>query len=145
LAVLAVSIFLTSCEQEQITDFTPQPEMEYKSQSSMIMPFGIAADSEEARDEYIENASPELIDKMVENARVVYYLTSINKLEDAMAEISYGDFFSNLDLTSFLTESEIAGLQNYEINYALISNRCCRWKWICKPPNGNCTWEWICH
>jgi len=145
LAIFAVSIFLTSCEQEQITDFTPQQQIEHKSQSNMILPFGIAVDSEETREEYIENATPELLDKMIENARVVYYLTSINKLEDAVTKMSYGGFFCDLDLTSFLTEGEIAGLQNYEIDTTIISNRCCYWTQVCKPPHGDCYWKLVCY
>jgi len=152
LAVLAASIFLASCEQEQVTNFTPQQEIEYKSQSSMILPLGIATDSKEARDKYIENATSEQIDKMIENARVVHYLRSIDKLKDTAIKMSYADFFCDLDFNSLLTEGEIAGLQNYEINnITSISCICCKWVFVelGKPPYGHegyweCQCYWCC-
>jgi len=128
LAVFVASVFLTSCEQEQIVDLTPQQQVEHQNQDIMIMPFGIATDTKEIRDEYMKNATPELMDKMAENGKVAYYLISIDKLDAAAEQMSYGDFFCDLDLAALLTETELAALQNYEVNSNnQVDLRCSSW------------------
>jgi len=101
------------------------------------MPFGIATNTKEIRDEYMANANSELMEKMAENGRVAYYLMSINKLEEAAAQMSHGDFFCDLNLTSTLTEAEIAGLQNYSISTSEVELRgCSAWE-----GTGECEWQ----
>jgi len=82
LIVLTVTIFLISCERAEVINIDPQKQTEFNGQQRLVLPIGIATESEKARDKYIENASPEELDKMIENGRVVDYLQSINKLED---------------------------------------------------------------
>jgi len=140
LAVLAVSVFLTSCQQEEIIEMATVQQVEDRTSETMIMPFGIATDTEEIRKNYIENASPELLTKMAENGRVAYYLTSINKLEEAATQMSYGDFFCDVNLISILTEAEIAALQNYDLSTTSnnIELRCSSWE-----GTGECEWRRI--
>jgi len=148
LIVLTVTIFLISCERAEVINIDPQKQTEFNGQQRLVLPIGIATESEKARDKYIENASPEELDKMIENGRVVDYLQSINKLEDTATKLAHGEYFSDFDFNSNLTELEILELQDYENSIESRSCICCRWVYInfCKPPHGDCDyWDWQCY
>jgi len=122
LVVLFVSIFLTSCEQQEVLPGTANPadfEINYTSQESntkIMLPEDVTKEGPEAVAEYLKSISDE---KKVEhiNDYIIYdYFTNKGKLGERGLEAQNVGAYRDLDLSKHLSGEELQ-----ELNKSLIS------------------------
>ena len=114
LAVLAVSIFLTSCEQAEIVDTLEEQTSDIQDRSRLLMPYGFENLSEEEKIEYFGNLTEEDYGRLSENHRVGSYLRSIDKYWGLYESMEEGQLVLDMDLSGVLTAEEVTALSNYQ-------------------------------
>jgi len=120
LAVLAVSVFLTSCEQTEIID-RMEEQVSDAHNKLLLMPHGFETLNEEKQVEYLENLTEEDHAKLAENHRVGSYLRLIGKYWELYDRMEEGQLVSEIDLNRILSDEEVVALQNYQ--YDIIKER----------------------
>jgi len=121
LAMIAVSVFMTSCQQGEdiikdtdTTDF----EISYTQQegnTKIMLPEDITKKGEEAVKEYLENMSDEQKVGHINDYIIYDYFTKKGKLSEAHTELQGIGAYRDLDLSKHLSEEELK-----ELNESLI-------------------------
>lgn len=114
LVALIVCIGLISCEQEELPSdeiVTSQEENELLINQPLILPYGY--EGAEVAAEYISNASDEEIQKMIENYKITHFLFQEELYTEVTQDLSFGEHISDIDLSKYLTEEQLALLANY--------------------------------
>jgi len=125
LTVLATSVFLTSCEQEDIisniTDvdqleaITVTPEMQEKS--GYFRPAkGFEEKTDAEKQAYLNQLTGEQSAALEENYRIADYLHSMDILERADAMLSNGELLSDVDLTTIVSTSQMQQLNQHQVS-----------------------------
>jgi len=121
LAVIAVSIFLTACEQEKTFNEALQ-ETEKMQSEVMVLPKGYSKNmTNEELVTYFASLTAEERDELVENNRIIRYLVSINKFEDVEKHLNYGGLFTKIDLGVYLSLEELQKLKKFNPEYEYYS------------------------
>jgi len=163
LAVLAASVFLTSCEQNEIPTNVNETINTIQESDKLILPFGIN-ENQDLAIEYLNNATDEQINIWKSNALITEKLAAIGKMDEIEAELTQGENIAEFDFKKVLSEDEMQtlnqDLQDVEsrgcvrvyLGPAVCSGGgypCyCHWalKQCCSPPYGDCYyyWYWDC-
>jgi len=127
LAVLAVSVFLSSCEQSEIVSsninqYSTQQEMN-SGDTKYVLPKGIE-ENEENLLTYLDNINEETSLKLVENFRIASFLAEENIFDVVWEDMSYGEHLSDINLVNCLTESQLTALRHYSSNLNSRSKTC---------------------
>jgi len=150
LVILAVSVFLASCEQDvaQVETYNANED------SRLLLPKGISLDKDEFA-VFIEQATDAELKKMRESYRVFDYLSSINKLSDLYENTEQGQYYSGTPVESFLTSDELLELKSYSPSDN-IQNRSYNCTYLfemypasyiyscCDPGNVHYCFYWVC-
>jgi len=116
LAILAVSVCMTSCEQKEVLDEVLDETIE---QQVLILPKGYDTMNEEEMKDYFGTLTIEDSKKLVENNRIASFLFTINKLKLVDNELTYGQSFVEVNLSLYLSKQEIQQLNNFKVEYEL--------------------------
>jgi len=142
LAVLAVSVFLTSCEQESIlpdtlTDSMEQIELETTPQAentlNVLLPENIVSQGEEAAKAHISSMTIDELTLAAKDFATIQYLQDKNKLDKFQAYIIDNGNLQGANLSEHLSDSELAELNSELATYTSseVSSRCdeyvCYW------------------
>ncbi len=145
LAVLAVSVFLTSCEQETIPSIPEETvtdnllgegqdtnheihEDYLVTSNEYYLPLSVDRGTEAEIKEYLKNITPELQAQLVEHTRVIDYLDSVNKLDEVIPNISPSDLLLTSNVATYLTDEEVQQLSHYDSSSNIESRECSAWR-----------------
>jgi len=143
LAILAASVFLTSCEQSDIEMIKNTTLDQPRESDKLILPFGVNQ-NEDLAIQYLNNATQVQIDTWENNAEIAGRLASIDKLDEVNAALTFGQNISEFDLNLILSNDE---MEKFNQASPQLDMRGCWWKcynnaWsqlqCCKPPYGDC-------
>jgi len=143
LAILAASIFLTSCEQDAIQIDQATNFHQIQEADKLVLPHGING-NQDLTIEYLNNATESQISTWRNNAEITERLASIGKLDEVNAALTMGQNISEFDLDKILSDDEIMNLYQYtpQIESRGCALHACYGAWsiwrCCKPPYGNC-------
>jgi len=149
LAILAVLVFLTSCEQQEmlnetLPDTSSKNLLAVEESSEFILPHGYDELSEEAKDEYLNSLNSESFAKLVESSKVATYFAYLGKYEVLESNAKYGDIFDQNTLVSYLTIDEVEDFSSIvELRWG-----CGEWKdinGICFLKNNNFRYSCWCY
>jgi len=133
LAVLTVSVFLTSCEQDEL-DSISQQEMVQQTNSGEIdnesieiytLPYGYDNLSESEQNDYVQSLSEEEFQKLVESRNIIQYFISLNKTDLLKENFSYGDIADENTMKTYLSEQEVIAYSQFDTNTQIESRGCC--------------------
>jgi len=116
LAIFATTVFLTSCEQDDILSETLTDEVLLSKskgevdESEFFLPFGYDDLSEEAKEKYLNELDHQKVVELVESTKIAEYFAHLEKYEALKKNSKYGDVFNENTLSSLLSPREI---QNY--------------------------------
>ncbi len=135
LAILMVSVMMTSCEQEQLIDQTIIEHVDEAALEADIpaffLPHGYEDKmSDEENDSYINTLSTEDIEKLALHRKVVYYFISLDKIELLMSNASYGDIFDMNTIASYLSVEEARLFESFSLENLISLSRCAGWQTI---------------
>jgi len=139
IAILAVSVFFTSCEQD--TQIASVQEIDrnvlLEGKYYLTPPSGY---DEEMVIEYLDNATDSQIQKMIENYRITNFLLQTGQFWQVKSNLSFGKHISDVDLSKYLTIQQLESLANYQpsiidergccVTHPLYGTSC----WGCSPP-----------
>jgi|GEM_PF-937908 len=153
LAILATSIFLTSCKQEEMLNETlPDTSSENLlavEGAEFILPYGYDELSEEKKDEYLNSLDHKSFAKLVESSKVATYFAYLGKYELLENNAKYGDIYDQNTLVSHLTTDEVVDFSSTDSS-SIIESRwgCGEWKdinGICFLKNNNFRYSCWCY
>jgi len=129
LAVLSVSVFLTSCQQEEMLNTIDTTETVSKvvENSEFILPYGYDELSAEAQDEYLNSLDAEGFAKLVESSKVATYFSYLGKDAILTSNGEYGDIFNQNTLSLYLTLDEVEGFSSRDFSENIESRGCGDW------------------
>jgi len=144
LAILAASVFLTSCEQENIVSpisETPLLQGDLQNSSYYVLPVGI--DSKNTIVTYLESVDEETTRKLEKSYKISEFLKMEGKFEEVWKDMVKGQHLSDTELSNYLSNSQISRLETYE-PIPIIESRGCWWEyWGSSQYNGSwCTYTW---
>jgi len=117
IAITTLTVFLSSCQQKEILETTQKDAT--KQEEVLILPKGYDKNlSEEEIVEYFSNLTTNEYNKLVENNRIVSFLFSIDKLNEIDKELIYGQLFTDIDLSAYLTIGEMQNLEKFSLEYS---------------------------
>jgi len=149
LLIISVSIFITSCEQSEITETLQESSIEMDTNDLLLMPYGFDNLSEELQIEYFQNLTKEGFEELKENHRVGSFLQSIGQLETVTTELmSEGLLLTKIDLNEVLSSEETVQLTSYQYDDIDFRGYCFWWSFYysyyhpvnCWGPNC-CVWN----
>ncbi len=111
LAILATSVFLTSCEQETPIDSFQEIALNESLLGKQLTPPNGYKD--EVAVQYIINATDSEIQKMIENYRITNFLFLEGKFAEVASNLAFGEHISDFDLNEYLTIQQLESLMNY--------------------------------
>jgi len=115
LAVLAASIFLTSCEQSNIITDEQFEDVELATQAGgigILLPQDITAQGEHAIKAYLKDATAEQFAKHINDYLTMKFLEEKGKLTSVINEFQGEVNFGEINLSTYLSNNEIAELNN---------------------------------
>jgi len=138
LAILAASVFLTSCEQDavlqQIEETTDVQQVEFhssvqeyiKGQSEVA--FNLPPSMEEADENtlqsYLANMTVEQIAEREMDYKIEHFLGSLGRLDEVQEEFGDIDLLTLNDLKKYTSEQELAEFNSFEVASVLESRGC---------------------
>jgi len=140
---------LTSCEQEVVTNVVPEQNLEHTQQipdfdrnETIDIPKGFDVTDNEKVRSFLTNLTEEQRNTLKESYRVKTFLKELNKYNSAYENMSEGHLFTDLDLNSLLSESELIALNDFKLNTSSLESRGCSWEtcdyysstWYCGGP-----------
>jgi len=145
LAILAVSVFLTSCEQsntilgeqledvESIEQVTPESEFE-----GLLLPSNIVDMGEAATKTYLEGLSNEELEQHVNDYVIMDFLTNEGLQDVAVDHYTKNESLKNINLSDYMSDDKVAALNNNLWVPSQVSARCCYTitQWLCKVTGG---------
>jgi len=134
LAILVVSVFLTSCEQDKIA----LPDVQESELLAAAKYFGIEdgettfnlptrfndADKETV-ELYLDNMTDEERKELEESYKIEKYLESINRAEEVYNDLGQPDILTLNDLSKYTTEQELADFNSFDVNSVIESRATC--------------------
>ncbi len=152
LAILTVSVFLTSCEQTEVVSsnidqYQEQTTFNSDGTKKYVLPKGID-ENEEDIFAYIQSMSQATSSKLAENFRIASFLADENTFEAIWEDMSYGQHLSDINLGNYLTKSQLTTLKYYSPNLNARSVNC-RWgacSFLSQYNGGWCNYicYWLC-
>jgi len=144
LAVLAVSVFLTSCEQstsiigEQLEDaeqVVQESEFEFEG---LLLPSSIMDEGEAATRTYLESLSNEELKGYVNDYVIMNFLSNEGLENVAIDHYTKNESLKNINLSDYLSDDKVMALNNGLWAPSQISERCCYTitQWLCKITGG---------
>jgi len=136
LVIFAASVFLTSCQQEVVTDVVPNEQNlehiqqipDFDRSETIDMPKGFDVTNNEKVLSFLTNITEEETNILRESYRIKTYLKELNKYDLAYENMSEGDLFTDLNLNSLLSESELLKFGDFTVNISDLDSRFC-WNW----------------
>jgi len=150
LAVLAVSAFLTSCEQDVITeqiDTALEQEENYGADYTELaykLPKGYDEWTEVEINNYMSELTEVEFNQLIENNRISTFLVNENLWESVDATLTYGEILSKVNVLEYLTDKQIQALNGYTFQSEIDLRACgpCEYAYTqcasngCKAVNG---------
>jgi len=137
LAILAVSVFLTSCEQEDIT-LNDQIEQvtQLEHSNGILLPQDVVSQGEEAVNAYVASLTNEEVTEHANDYIIMNFLKEKGDLAQVDEELQTVGSFSDVDLSNYLSDEEVSELnkqiipvQSSQINergcWAVYTYYCC--------------------
>lgn len=128
--LLIGSIFITSCQQEVLTDENVLSQDLFESDETRVaseayvLPKGLESKTPEHIISYIENLSDDKRKELMENYRIKAFLQIEGIYTSVYNQLEEGGLFINIDLESYLTAEQLNHLSEFSLDSA-ISSRCC--------------------
>lgn len=135
LTLVMVSFLMTSCGKESISEQTNIEQVandDVSIASIMVLPKGYDQNlSEQEIQEHLSNLSETERTKLIENHRIASYLVEMDKFDEVNEAMDYGQTFTEVNLSDFLSASELAKLNGYslELEPDVIDERGNWWSW----------------
>jgi len=112
LAILAVSVFLTSCEQEIIrTVPTIEETLTNDDNNFLLLPYGYEQLSMEEQHNYLNSLNKVTYDELIESAKILDYFKSLGKENILLDNSEYGEIYAVTTLAVYLTAEEVENFQ----------------------------------
>jgi len=151
LAILAASVFLTSCEQGNTIIGEQLEEVELVSEKSefegVLLPAAIANQEAAVVRAYLEGLSDEKLEKHVNDYIIMDFLKNEGLEGVAVDEFAKNESLSDMNLSDYLSDEKAEVLNNSLWTPTQISDRCChtRTQFMCWVSGstlycGNVTW-----
>ncbi len=129
LATMILALVMTSCEQQTL--ITELEETATIERHYFAPPIGFDNKAEAEMNAYFENLTAEETAKLEDSYKVSSYLQSIDKLERVKASMAEGTYYVEVDLSRFLTATQLEVLTTYEVTTESDA-RCGNWsRWAC--------------
>jgi len=129
LAMLSVSVFLTSCEQSSTIIGEQLEEVEQVSQESefkgVLVPEAIATQEEATVRAYLEGLSDEALEEHVNDYIIMDFFKNEGLEDVAVDEFAKNESLKNLNLSDYLSDEKVEALNNNIWTPTQISDRCC--------------------
>jgi len=143
LAILVVSVFLTSCEQENIVSpISETPLLQGDLQNTYyLFPVGI---TENVISTYLNSIYEETTRKLEENYRISRFLEIEGKFEEVWDDMVEGQHLSDINLEHYLSDNQIDRLETYKPSPIIEFRETCGWHfWSKSHYNGGwCIYEY---
>jgi len=109
MAIAMVTVFLTSCEKENLLTDTASPEnlLTEKEAPEFFLPFGYDELSDEEINEYTKSLDDEAITRLVESTKIYAYFKYLGKYDILISNAKFGDIFDQSTLVLYLSDSEV--------------------------------------
>jgi len=120
-------LLLSSCskvDQLDINETETNAEIsKYLKGEYIVLPAGYEDEKEIIT--YLQNATKELADKLVENHRIKEFLYKEDLYIEVIATLTKGEHLADVDLSSFLNSKQLEALGNFSANDNIVSRRSC--------------------
>jgi len=130
LAILAASVFLTSCEQDELDTLgvNPLSELQHPQNTEPMSLFfndlEFINKTEDEVIEFVKSLSPEELARSKNDYIVAEYLTA-NDLFDEVVSNEDTKYLSELDLSKYINKSEIDEINSHFYDVAYVHERGC--------------------
>lgn len=137
--ILLLSIVFSSCTKVEpvLSDAVEEPEF-IEEKRNLALPMGYDKLSEAELDAYFSNLGSEELQTLEDNYQIKAYLIHINKLDLVNRDLTHGSNYSEIDLSTYLTEREQTALTDFVP--ALETSRC-KYMVNCYKNRWWCPWN----
>ncbi len=136
MAMLMVSVMMTSCEQTELEDIGVETPIENTEQAALeadipefFLPHGYEDKmSEEAIGNYISTLDTEGFEKLVLHRKVIYYFVSLDKIDVLIDNATYGDIFGANTVMNYLSSEESRLFESFNVESLATLRGCTEWQ-----------------